>query len=246
MPYRASAQGMAHIMVALSVAGIMVVLIVADIIMSRLFVSVRLSERGRVRRGDDKAPALDGSLDAGISQGMFHHRGHTWVHWRPEGAALIGADDLLHRVIGRIDEVRPPPLGEQVKQGEKAVMLRQNDRVLYLTSPVTGMVTAVNPELENAPELIKSSPYDKGWIFETAPSNPEEDLLHLVLADRARTWIARESRRIRFFIDARLKSGENRMLGERSADINGILEYLSDETWVLFKDQFIYQREWRS
>ena len=34
------------------------------------------------------------------------------------------------------------------------------------THPLEGEVTAVNPALDAAPELINSDPYGEGWMFE--------------------------------------------------------------------------------
>ena len=159
---------------------------------------------------------------------------------------VTGADDFLHRIIGRIDEVRPPTPGDALKQGDKAVLLRQGDRVVYLTSPVTGTVRAVNKDLAWDASLIKLSPYDNGWLFTVSPTRPEEDMRHLMIAERAQAWLEREVRRIRFFMNARIMSGVSAVTGEGALDANGILERMNEETWVLFKDQFIYQREWRS
>lgn len=232
-------------MVALTVAGMIVVFVALDIVLSRMWMRARLRRRrNRARNAGDRAPALDGMLIAGVAPGVFHHRGHMWAHWRPQGEAVAGADDLLHRVLGRIDEVRPPAPGDSLKQGDKAVLLRQGDRVLFLTSPVTGTVTAVNPDL--TPDLMRKSPYEKGWIFTIRPERPEEDIHNMMIADRAGNWLQRESRRMRFFVDERINSLAPGALGNDEININGILERLDEETWVLFKDQFVYQLEWRS
>ncbi len=33
-------------------------------------------------------------------------------------------------------------------------------------SPVTGVITALNPSLEGEPELVNTDPYGEGWMFE--------------------------------------------------------------------------------
>jgi glycine cleavage system H protein len=37
--------------------------------------------------------------------------------------------------------------------------------------PINGEVTEFNEELEDAPELINSSPYDDGWIIKSTISD---------------------------------------------------------------------------
>ena len=37
--------------------------------------------------------------------------------------------------------------------------------------PIDGTVTAVNPELEDAPELVNQAPYEKGWMLLIKPDD---------------------------------------------------------------------------
>ena len=39
-----------------------------------------------------------------------------------------------------------------------------------LYAPISGEVTAVNGELEAAPQLVNESPYDGGWLLKVRPS----------------------------------------------------------------------------
>lgn len=232
-------------MVALTVAGIIVGLILLDIAVSRAWLGARMRRRRRAHGAADPAPSLDGALRHRIAPGAFHHRGHMWVHWQPGGDAVAGANDLLHQVIGPLDEVRAPEPGAALRQGEKAVMLRQGEKVLFLTAPVTGTVSEVNADAVGDPELIKQDPYGKGWIFAVRPHRPEEDIHHMMLGDRAARWLDREARRLRFFLLERIRHGDAAAPDGGALDVNGALERMGEETWVLFKDQFIYQEEWR-
>lgn len=237
-------------MVALTVTLIIVGLILLDIVASRLSIEFHLSrtsgESGFISSKKNFIPPLQGSTGATVSKGAFQHRGHMWAYWRPQGNVVAGADDLLHRVIGRIDEVKPPQVGETLAQGGKAVMIRQGDRVLYLLSPVSGTVTSINTEILSNPSLVKESPYDRGWIFEVAPTKVEHDIHHLTISDSAEEWIFNEESRIRRFLNSRIRTAERKAPEKNRSEIVGILEHLGDETWILFKDQFVYQQEWRT
>ncbi len=48
-----------------------------------------------------------------------------------------------------------------------------------LFMPVSGEVLEVNPELEDAPQLVNEDAYGKGWIIKISVSDPAEldDLL---------------------------------------------------------------------
>ena len=43
-----------------------------------------------------------------------------------------------------------------------------------LFMPVSGEVLEVNPELEDAPQLVNEDAYGKGWIIKISVSNPAE------------------------------------------------------------------------
>ena len=40
--------------------------------------------------------------------------------------------------------------------------------------PVSGKIVEVNPELEEAPELVNTDPYGKGWMVKIEISDPSE------------------------------------------------------------------------
>jgi len=236
-------------MVALTVTGIIAGLILLDVVASNIYGKYIFSgSKASRERNKGRTPVflVKEFTGVSVSRGMFHHRGHTWAHWRPDGQVLVGADDLLHRIIGRIDEIRCPATGSSISQGEKAVMIRQGERVLYILSPVTGVVSSINHSIESDPGALRESPYERGWIFEVTPTRAVEDIRSLMLSETAEEWIVREERRIRRFIERRLRTAEWDLPGGLPDDINGILEHLGEETWILFKDQFIYQQEWRT
>jgi glycine cleavage system H protein len=43
-----------------------------------------------------------------------------------------------------------------------------------LYAPVGGEVTAINEELESAPELVNQDPYGDGWMIQLDPTDPDE------------------------------------------------------------------------
>jgi glycine cleavage system H protein len=64
-------------------------------------------------------------------------------------------------------------------------------------APVSGKVQASNEELEDSPELINSSPYEKGWIFKISSSNLQEDLKNLMKIDHLGGFIKSEIERVK-------------------------------------------------
>jgi glycine cleavage system H protein len=43
-----------------------------------------------------------------------------------------------------------------------------------LFAPVTGVVTRINGDLENQPELVNEDPWGKGWMVAIKPSTPAD------------------------------------------------------------------------
>ena len=58
-----------------------------------------------------------------------------------------------------------------------------------LFMPITGEVTEFNETLEDEPELINSSPYDKGWIVKVEMSEMSE-LDNLLSAEEYKNLIS--------------------------------------------------------
>jgi len=64
-------------------------------------------------------------------------------------------------------------------------------------APVSGKVGSSNQELEDTPELINESPYEKGWICKINPSNLEEELKNLLKGESLAEFIKSEIARVK-------------------------------------------------
>jgi glycine cleavage system H protein len=64
-------------------------------------------------------------------------------------------------------------------------------------APVSGKVEKINQELEDTPELINESPYEKGWIFTIKTSNLQEDLKGLIRGEPLAAFIRSEIERVK-------------------------------------------------
>jgi len=100
-----------------------------------------------------------------VAEGLLYTKEHEWV--KVEGAkAKIGITDYAQHKLGDITFVEPPESGFEVKQGGAFTGIESVKAASDIYSPLSGKITAFNKELENSPELINSSPYEKGWIVE--------------------------------------------------------------------------------
>ena len=98
---------------------------------------------------------------------------HEWV--RVEGnEAFIGITDFAQEELGDIVFIDVSTEGETLEQGEVFGSVEAVKTVSDLLMPVSGEVLEINPELDDAPEMVNQDPYEKGWIIKVTIEKPEE------------------------------------------------------------------------
>ena len=98
---------------------------------------------------------------------------HEWA--KADGAKVkIGITDYAQDQLGDIVFVEMPGVGETFAKGAEFGTVESVKAVSELYIPISGEVVAVNPALEDAPELINNSPYTDGWMIEIKPDDPSE------------------------------------------------------------------------
>jgi len=94
--------------------------------------------------------------------------------------ARVGVSDYVQQNLSDILYVDPPEIGDTFEQFDDLGSIESSKAVFEIISPVSGTVVAINTSLNDAPELVNESPYEKGWLVEVKLSDFEEDqdLLH--------------------------------------------------------------------
>jgi glycine cleavage system H protein len=98
---------------------------------------------------------------------------HEWVRTE-DGRARIGITDYAQDQLGDVVYVELPAPGKSFAKGAPFGSVESVKAVSELYLPIAGQVVAINPALENSPELVNTSPYDQGWMILIEPSRPEE------------------------------------------------------------------------
>lgn len=102
---------------------------------------------------------------------LKYTKDHEWI--RVEGnEAYVGITDYAQSELGEIVYVDITTEGETVEQEEVFGTIEAVKTVSDLFMPVTGEVLEVNPELEDAPELVNQDAYGKGWLIKVALADP--------------------------------------------------------------------------
>ncbi|HOB04740.1 MAG TPA: glycine cleavage system protein GcvH [Propionibacteriaceae bacterium] len=104
---------------------------------------------------------------------------HEWVRTGNANTVRIGITDYAADALSDVVYVALPTVGEEVAAGDACGELESTKSVSELYSPVSGVISAVNQLLSDAPETVNSDPYGDGWIFEVEVSGDDEldDLL---------------------------------------------------------------------
>jgi glycine cleavage system H protein len=111
-----------------------------------------------------KAPRMEREYGFEIPQDYCFHPGHTWALKETPETARVGVDSFAANLLGKIDRVEVSGLNRWVRQGQRLMKVVAGGTSLELLSPVEGVITAVNQEVLQNPELVTSDPYKNGWI----------------------------------------------------------------------------------
>ena len=106
---------------------------------------------------------------------LKYSKTHEWVDM-VSGVATVGISDFAQDALGDVVFVNLPAVGDEVAAGESFGDVESVKAVSDLICPVTGVVCAVNKELDDAPENLNKDPYGS-WIIKVKDITDEEELL---------------------------------------------------------------------
>jgi glycine cleavage system H protein len=101
---------------------------------------------------------------------------HEWAR-QSGGTVSVGVTGYAVDQLGDITLVDLPEVGTESKAGEAFGTIESVKSVSDLYAPISGKITKINESLEDEPELVNESPYEKGWLVEIEPTGDELDTL---------------------------------------------------------------------
>lgn len=91
-------------------------------------------------------------------------KSHEWI--RVDGdMAVVGITDHAQEELGDITFVELPEVDDEVSRGDDCAEIESVKAASEIFAPLSGVIAEVNEDLEDNPETVNQSPYDKGWIF---------------------------------------------------------------------------------
>ena len=97
---------------------------------------------------------------------------HEWVRQEEGNIFIVGITDYAQRELGDIVYVEVETIGKTMDAGEVFGTVEAVKTVSDLFLPVQGTITELNPELANAPDLVNTDPYGKGWMIKLNVKDP--------------------------------------------------------------------------
>jgi len=110
--------------------------------------------------------------------GLYYTEDHEWLRL-DDGTATVGITDFAQSELGDIVFVEMEPEGTELGKDDVFGTVEAVKTVSELYMPVSGTITAINDDLELAPETVNDDPYGEGWMIEmeVADESELEDLM---------------------------------------------------------------------
>lgn len=104
---------------------------------------------------------------------LYYTEDHEWLRLE-DGTATVGVTDFAQSELGDVVFVELEPEGTELGQNDVFGTVEAVKTVSELYMPVSGTITAVNDELDAAPELVNDDPYGDGWMVKIDVADEEE------------------------------------------------------------------------
>ena len=77
----------------------------------------------------------------------------------------VGVTDFAQDELGDIVFIELPIEGKEYSQADECAVIESVKSTSDIYCPLSGVVTEINSELEDNPDLVNSKPYSEGWMF---------------------------------------------------------------------------------
>ena len=137
-------------------------------------------------------PAMaDGNFVGGfrVPDNLSYHAGHTWLTRERKNVVRLGADEFAAALAGRVEKIELPKPGQWIRQGQPILSFYRAGEKTEMVSPTEGEVMEINSELLANPALLRSDPYEKGWLATVHVPDEENTSRNLVPKGLVREWM---------------------------------------------------------
>lgn len=125
-----------------------------------------------------------------VKKDLMYTKDHEWVKIEGE-EAYVGLCDYAQDHLGEIVYVELPDVDDEFDVEDAVAAIESTKAASDLFAPMAGVVTEVNEELEDAPELLNEKPYDT-WVvkMKLEDASATDDLMN---AEEYEKYLAEEA-----------------------------------------------------
>ena len=107
---------------------------------------------------------------------LKYSKEHEWV--KVDGNVVtIGITEYAQGELGDIVFVELPDVDDEINEGDTFGSVESVKTVSELYAPVSGKIIETNEELEDSPEFVNESPFEKAWMVELDDESQLDELL---------------------------------------------------------------------
>ena len=99
---------------------------------------------------------------------------HEWAKQLGDDIVEVGISDFAQESLGDVVYVELPGVGDAVSATEECAAVESVKAASDIYAPVSGEIVEINEALNDEPELLNASPYEKGWMFRVKASDLSE------------------------------------------------------------------------
>lgn len=148
-------------------------------------------------RVSQRASIFDNLL--GIPQEIYLAMNHTWVQLMQPTKVRIGLNDLIVNMVGENQLNFFRQNGELVNKGDLLAQIGDNEKKLQIFAPVSGIISGLNPRLQDQKMIVGEVPYESNWMVDINPKNWQDEARELLSGEAAKNWLSLELGRMRDF-----------------------------------------------
>ncbi len=97
-------------------------------------------------------------------QDLLYAKSHEWVKIDGD-AAVVGITHFAQEQLGDLTFIELPQVGAMAEAGTEIGTVESVKAASEIYSPISGEITEINTQLENAPGLGNQDAFGAGWMF---------------------------------------------------------------------------------
>ena len=132
---------------------------------------------------------MSGNEKYEVLDGYYYTKDHEWLKAESDGNVLVGITDYASKMLNDIVYVTLPQEGQNFSKRDVFGQVESVKTVSDIYMPVSGTILRTNQGLTKQPEVVASSPYEKGWMLEVKPANYETESKELLDSNSYREYI---------------------------------------------------------